>query len=94
MLWVYGHDKYFFHSHSAGIDFRRENLTSVDIRFQQTVDPALQGLSIVYNKIQMFFCEKHPNYWNYERNKICINFPPVFAKNCITLTSHMQWYAS
>ena len=32
MLWVYGHYKYFY-SYSAVIDFRRHNLTSVDVRF-------------------------------------------------------------
>ena len=32
MLWVYVHYKY-FHSYSAGIDFRRQNLTSQDVRF-------------------------------------------------------------
>ena len=32
MLWVYGHDKYFY-SYSAGIDFSRQNLTSTDVRF-------------------------------------------------------------
>ena len=29
VLWVYGHYKYFY-SHSAGIDFGRQNLTSKD----------------------------------------------------------------
>ena len=32
MLWVYGHYKDFY-SYSAGIDFRRQNLTSTDARF-------------------------------------------------------------
>ena len=32
MLWVYGHYKY-LNSYSVGIDFRRQNLTSVDVRF-------------------------------------------------------------
>ena len=29
MLWVYDHCKYFY-SYSAGIDFSRQNLTSID----------------------------------------------------------------
>ena len=29
MLWVYGHQKYFYY-YSAGIDFSRQNLTSTD----------------------------------------------------------------
>ena len=32
MLWVYGHYTYIYSS-SAGIDFRRQNLTSTDVRF-------------------------------------------------------------
>ena len=32
MLWVYGHYKYYY-SYSAEIDFSRQNLTSVDVRF-------------------------------------------------------------
>ena len=32
MLWAYGNYKYFY-SYSAGIDFSRQNLTSVDVRF-------------------------------------------------------------
>ena len=32
MLWVYDHQKYFY-SFSAGIDFRRQNLTSTDVSF-------------------------------------------------------------
>ena len=44
MLWVYGHYK-LFNSFSAGTDFRRQNLTSKDVRFWRlkTV-PALKGL--------------------------------------------------
>ena len=30
MLWVYDHYKYFY-SYSAGIDFRRQNLTNINI---------------------------------------------------------------
>ena len=44
MLWVCGHYKYFT-SFSAGIDFRRQNLTSVDVRFWRPNSiPALKGL--------------------------------------------------
>ena len=44
MLRVYGHYKYFY-SYSAGIDFRRQNLTSVDVRFSRLKSiPALKGL--------------------------------------------------
>ena len=32
MLWAYGHYKYVY-SYSAEIDFSRQNLTSVDVRF-------------------------------------------------------------
>ena len=32
MLWVYGHQKYFY-SYSVGIDFSGQNLTSTDVRF-------------------------------------------------------------
>ena len=32
LLWVYDHYKYFY-SYSAGIDFRRQSLTSTDVRF-------------------------------------------------------------
>ena len=32
MLWVYGHYKYFL-SYSGGIDFRRQHLTSTDVKF-------------------------------------------------------------
>ena len=32
VLWVYDHQKYLY-SYSAGIDFSRQNLTSVDVRF-------------------------------------------------------------
>ena len=32
MLWVYGRYKYFY-SHSAGSDFRHQNMTSTDVRF-------------------------------------------------------------
>ena len=44
MLWVYGHT--YFNSHSAGIVFLRQNLTSTDVRFWRikTV-PALKGLT-------------------------------------------------
>ena len=34
MLWVYGHQKYFY-SYSAGIDFSRQSLTSVDVKFRR-----------------------------------------------------------
>ena len=46
MLWVYGHYKY-FNSYSARIDFsyRRQNLTSTDVRFWRMMYiPALQEL--------------------------------------------------
>ena len=32
MLWVYEHHKYFYF-YSAGIDFRCQNLTSLNVRF-------------------------------------------------------------
>ena len=32
MLWFYGHYKYVY-SYSAGIDIRRQNLKSLDVRF-------------------------------------------------------------
>ena len=46
MLWFCGHYT-FFNSFSAGIDFRRQNLTSTDVRFWRlkTV-PALKGLEV------------------------------------------------
>ena len=44
MLWVYDHYKYCY-SYSAGIDFRRHNLTSTDVRFWSLKSiPALKGL--------------------------------------------------
>ena len=47
MLWVYGHHN-FFNSSSAGIDFRRQNLTSTDVRFWRLKStPALYGLTPV-----------------------------------------------
>ena len=46
MLWVYGHYKY-VDSYSAGIDFRRRNLTSKNVRFWRVKTvPALQGWDI------------------------------------------------
>ena len=45
MLWVYSYYKYVY-SYSAGIDFRRQNLTSTDVRFWRLKSiPALQGLN-------------------------------------------------
>ena len=47
MLWVCGQSKY-VDSHSAGIDFIRHNLTSVDVRFcRLKLIPALSGLNIM-----------------------------------------------
>ena len=47
MLWVCDHYVYFY-SFSAGIDFRRQNLTSTDIRFWRLKSiPALKGLKWV-----------------------------------------------
>ena len=44
MLWVYDHYKS-FHSYSAWIDFRLQNLTSTDVRFWRLKSiPALWGL--------------------------------------------------
>ena len=44
MFWLYGHYKYFY-PYSAGIDFRRQNLTSADVRFWRLMSiPALEGL--------------------------------------------------
>ena len=44
MLWVYGHYNY-FNSVSTGIDFIRQNPTSVDVRFwRMKTIPALKGL--------------------------------------------------
>ena len=46
MLWVYGHYEYVY-LHSAGIDIRRQNLTSVDVRFWRLKSiPALYGLML------------------------------------------------
>ena len=48
MLWVYCHYKYFY-SYSAGIDFIRLNLTSVDVRFWRVKSvPDLQQYLLVY----------------------------------------------
>ena len=45
MLWVYGHYKYVY-SYNEGIDFSRQNLTSIDARFCRLKSiPALQGLT-------------------------------------------------
>ena len=42
---MYGYYKYVY-SYSVGIDFRRQNLTSTDVRFWRLKSiPALQGLS-------------------------------------------------
>ena len=46
MLRVYDHYKMFVYSYSAGIDFRRQNLTSADVRFWRLKSiPVLQGLN-------------------------------------------------
>ena len=39
MLWVYGHYKIIniVHSFSAGIEFRRQNLTSLDVVFRRQI---------------------------------------------------------
>ena len=51
-LWVYGHYKY-FHSFSAGTDFRQQKLTSTDVRFCRLKSvPALKGLNVC--RIQYF----------------------------------------
>ena len=51
MLWVYGHYKY-ARSYSAGIDFRRQNLTSTDVRFWRLKSiAALQGLMTIFIKL-------------------------------------------
>ena len=48
MLWVHGHYKYIY-SYSAGIDFRRENLTSTDIRFSRLkLIPAPYGTGLTF----------------------------------------------
>ena len=54
MLWVCGHYEY-FKSFSAGIVFRRQNLTSVDVRFWRlkTV-PELKGLNKTVKIKQLF----------------------------------------
>ena len=45
MLWVYDKYKYLY-DYCTGIDFRRQNLTSTDVRFWRLKSiPALQGLS-------------------------------------------------
>ena len=43
MLWVYDQYKY-VNSYSAAIDFSRQNLTSVDVRFWLKSIPTLLGL--------------------------------------------------
>ena len=50
MLWVYGHYKYHLcYSFSAGIDFKRQNLTSTDVRFGRLkLIPAMKRLNL-YN---------------------------------------------
>ena len=49
MLWVYGSLKYFY-AYSAGIDYSRHNLTSVDVRFWRLKSiPALYGLNTEYS---------------------------------------------
>ena len=48
MLWVYGHYKDFY-SYMGGVDFRRQNLTSTDVRFWRLKSiPALQGVRFPY----------------------------------------------
>ena len=51
MLWVYGHYKYVY-SYSAGIDFTRQNLTSVDVYRRQIltskVDPRTVKVKRIY----------------------------------------------
>ena len=50
---VYGHYKY-FHSYSAGIDFSRQNLTSVHVRFwRPKYIPALLGLKCYINNLKI-----------------------------------------
>ena len=54
MLWVYGHMKYFY-SYSADIDFSRQNLTSVDVRFWRLKSiPALKELTTGADYISFF----------------------------------------
>ena len=62
ILWNNGHCKYIY-SYCAGIDFRRQNLTSTDVRFRRlNLIPALYGLSIANrwtlwkNMFRLCFC--------------------------------------
>ena len=73
MLFVYGHYKCFY-SYSAGIDFRRQNLTSTIWRL--TSIPALEGLKNVYIRSKQQRCEQslfpqNQYYLMIKRNKAC-----------------------
>ena len=60
MLWVYDHYEYFY-SYSAGIDFRRQILsTEVDPR---TIWVNLWSAASVFNRIQTDFKTNYINLW-------------------------------
>ena len=64
VLWFYTDYKY-FNSYSAGIDFRRQNLTSTDVRFRRLKSiSALKGLiDNFYWYTNLFYLHETVDYW-------------------------------
>ena len=63
MLWVYHHYKYAY-SYSAGIDFRRQNLTSTDVRFWRLMPiPALYGLNLHRMNVSRWMGDRRPVFY-------------------------------
>ena len=74
MLWVYCHGEYFY-SYSAGIDFRRLNLTSMDNRFRREVAPRAVRVNgpILFKMLEAF-------YFHFQKaNTFFINLNPLHA---------------
>ena len=74
---------YIFYSFSAGIDFGRQNLTSIDVRFWRLKSvPAPKGLiyTMCYSSVGLMLCQRRTRWANINMIKPTLDHRPMLAE--------------
>ena len=85
LLWVYGHYKY-LHSYSAWVYFRRQNLTSIDVRFWR-----LKSISTFTLKTLKYFCIYNGDQQGFFQFQIMINVLSFILIPMLWLHGHYKY---